>query len=423
MSRTRKQLRQALGYLLGDYWVGTLTAAGSTTVAKSDALKNKFVEWISENAYFLGTSGTNLNAERRITDFIPEEGQIELAYALAAATALDDTYEIHRMFTPSEKHEALNRARLKCFPLLRQDIEDDRLTVGDISSNGDFSKWTATTEPDDWTRTNCNALKETTIVWKSGASCKLTASAALATLKQNLITTTPYPYLKLDTKSLTFYAWVYCDIANEARIGIEHPSGTISYSDYHTGSKQWEKLYVTVTISDPEIINLVLAIASDTVVAYFDHAYAYTNYNIYEYDLTDMGLIGDPSAVMVEDDDENPYSPFTPLQDWSVSPANKLRFSVLPNRGYKMRVIGQKYLSSVSADTDTMEIDEDGEDLLCCAAAIELFKMRRGKVGIFNVAEIDKSIMYWSMEEGKAKRKYYARHPLPPVELNFPTPM
>ena len=88
-----------------------------------------------------------------------------------------------------------------------------------------------------------------------------------------------------------------------------------------------------------------------------------------------------------------------------------------------MRVIGQKYLSSVSADTDTMEIDEDGEDLLCCAAAIELFKMRRGKVGIFNVAEIDKSIMYWSMEEGKAKRKYYARHPLPPVELNFPTPM
>jgi len=75
MSRTRKELRQALSYLLGDYWSATFTSNGSTTVGKSDALKNKFVEWISENAYFLGTSGTNLNAERRITDFIPEEGQ------------------------------------------------------------------------------------------------------------------------------------------------------------------------------------------------------------------------------------------------------------------------------------------------------------------------------------------------------------
>ena len=59
-------------------------------------------------------------------------------------------------------------------------------TGSTLLTNGDFSNWTAN-EPDDWTESNCEADEE--VSGQSGSGCKITTSAALGGIYQDITVT------------------------------------------------------------------------------------------------------------------------------------------------------------------------------------------------------------------------------------------
>lgn len=66
------------------------------------------------SAWFLGTSGCNVGAVRRLFDF--SSGSMVLDRALSYTPQVGDTYELLGVFSPNEIHQAINRAIQDGYP-------------------------------------------------------------------------------------------------------------------------------------------------------------------------------------------------------------------------------------------------------------------------------------------------------------------
>lgn len=146
MSTTLANCRILLSKQLGDYWASatTTTADPATTVLIDTDLKAKADDWIPDDAYDLITESghTNEHEERKILKLDNDSG---LLTVLAHSATIDASvgYEIHRLFTASEKRRALIHAAKAGFPFIFKEIRDQSLTAPasttdriDISSLG-----------------------------------------------------------------------------------------------------------------------------------------------------------------------------------------------------------------------------------------------------------------------------------------------
>src|SRR3972149_846942 len=117
MSTTLEAAVVELSKQIGDYWASNATsagAAGGTTVVDT-LLKAKANDWISLEAYDRLTSGTYDNEERKISSLDNTTGTITvLAHGGQVASGV--TYEIHRLFTATEKLRALVNAAAHISP-------------------------------------------------------------------------------------------------------------------------------------------------------------------------------------------------------------------------------------------------------------------------------------------------------------------
>lgn len=118
---TTETARQQLSKDVGDFFTGTTTetgaAAGATLVDtsledfKDDDLFNPF-----SNVTFLPTSGTDSGNERAATSKTTKTVTMRRAFTAQIATSV--TYEMHRLFTASEKDEAVTEAISLVFPMV-----------------------------------------------------------------------------------------------------------------------------------------------------------------------------------------------------------------------------------------------------------------------------------------------------------------
>lgn len=133
MSTTLANCRILLSKALGDYWASTTTttATPATTELVDTALKAKADDWITDVSFDLITeTGSNEHEERKILKLDNDSGLLTvLAHSATIDASVD--YEIHRLFTASEKRLALIHAAKAGFPHIHKQIWDESKAVDD----------------------------------------------------------------------------------------------------------------------------------------------------------------------------------------------------------------------------------------------------------------------------------------------------
>ena len=131
-SKTREDLRQAIGRNLGKMVTGTTSGSGSTTTALDSTLFGGDDEYIGN--YIRITSGTYDGTTRRITDYTASTGTMTFA-AVGGTVAGSVTYELWSDgFNPDNIDEYINQAIMKINGRVYDPVEDLSLRADKINS-------------------------------------------------------------------------------------------------------------------------------------------------------------------------------------------------------------------------------------------------------------------------------------------------
>jgi len=157
--------RQLLSDMLGDLVASTCQQGGASGATLIDtALKGESgnQDDYFNNQWVILTSGAAalLGNERRISDYTAA-GTITPYVAFGAPTQIPaaTTYEIHKIWTPTEKRRALNWALRRAYPYIARNIVDDQITtvantwsyrLGDYSVNTAIAAGTLTDTTKAW---------------------------------------------------------------------------------------------------------------------------------------------------------------------------------------------------------------------------------------------------------------------------------
>jgi hypothetical protein len=414
MTTTLKAAMQELSKQLGDSWQSTSTSGGSSTTIVDTSLQAKSADWIDYNSYDFITSGTYLDEERKISS-LSTATLTTLAHGGTIATAV--TYEVHRLFTASEKRTALVWAARDCYPALFKRIRDESNVVGNWLKDGSFSIWTSTTNLTYWTETTVTVTRTNTPgEFKHGAyGAKL--SGAAGTLARN-ITNQDADLLRLAGRSVTFTCQAKCNTDNCLRISI-NDGVTTTYSDYLDQSTGWTKsnepLKVTATICDhPASVTFTIHHEKAAGTSYVDDARVISG----DFDRIYIGNMGlsqnEPFSVSVETSDYTMSEPWVLLHKWDVDYAGYLYIG----DGYtnkSVRVEGIGYLGFVTSGTTTastawaavIDVDQPQLDILIAKAAIYLCQQKimpadtTGQVTRWQMAKA-----YWEQEYQRRVQKF-----------------
>ncbi len=391
MSTTLLAAEQELSKQIGDYWAGTATsagAAGGTTIIDT-ALKAKQNDWITKETYDFLTSEPASTAaiyeERLISSLDNSTGTITVLAHGTGGTGIvttGDTYEIHRLFFPSEKRRALISAARQSYPHIFKEIRDESLVSGNWLKDGSFEIWTSSSALTYWTTTTTTLTQTSTAYYFKHGSYSAKLSTVAGNIKQSV---TNYDDLKrLAGHEVTFTLQGHCDTASCLRIGI-YDGTTYTYSSYHAGDSAWtednDPLTVTATIKDnPTAIQFIVYHAVAAGVSYVDDARVIGPENGKVY-IGGLGLgQNKPHQVQIENTDYSYGELWRLIRDIQYDSTNGymyLPISVPADR--RIRVLGTGYLDflasgvSSTAWTATIAVDSPQTDILVAQAALYLY--------------------------------------------------
>ena len=259
MTTALSAARILLSKELADYWASASTsagAAGGTTIVDT-GLKAKANDWVPDEMYTLITESghATINEERKVSSLDNSTGTLTvLAHSAQIGSGVD--YELHRLFTSSDKRLALIHAAKHGYPHIFKHIRDESKVSGNWLKDGSLEIWTSSSALTHWTTTTVTIAKTTTSpYYKHGTkSCKMLTAAGRIT--QSITNWDDLKYLA-GTK-VTFTAQGHCDTATCLRIAV-YDGTTTTYSSYHGGNSAWteydDPLEVEATIADkPTVI-------------------------------------------------------------------------------------------------------------------------------------------------------------------------
>lgn len=357
-------IREAVCRLIGDWLPATTTTnlTGTNAYIISTELVQYPDDYFNDNWYALITSGNNIGVSRVVKDFIQSSGQVEVYGANLAAETGAVTFELHQ-FNPAEITQKINDARLEAYPLLNVPVK---------GPNHHFENWSQTTYPDYWRVSEVTALAETGTanihngaksakVTRAGADGYLYISTAIGISSGGLPLDVYNALFALRGQKVRFAKWGKALTALQARLAIYCGSeARTRYSPFHTGGGSFEYLEVEFDIpwDASEVAFRCYVITTDGAV-YFD---------------------GAGSA------DDNP-------------------------------IVGVGYLSSVSSETDKMELnDEQARGLAYLAGALLL----ESKVLPIGSEEVGRYAAMGNSYRAKARDMLRAhRTPQPVLKFNY----
>lgn len=378
MAKTRAQLRADLSKEIFDYWVGECTSNGTTTTVVDTSLTDK-LRTPAANQWVYFTSGDNIGEARRVFSYDSSTTIITVSRAFSNATASGDDYELHS-FDPDDLHYAIEHARTAIYSYVFRELDDETvytrhtqnkytlpiafrdlyrvyLLGGEIDlgtslqllENGGFENWDADDDPADWgAGSELTLAKEEDFVWEGGYSCKCTSTTSAGYLPQTITDGTNYK-----GQMITFDAPVYCETASRVTLGIHDGSAVLSAAvggNYHGGGG-WERLTVS-SILPSTATELTVRIINDAGSA---HVF-YVDGNCHVWAAR-----------------RRPSKAGTLLLNWNVV-GNVLTFPYFPTENRFLRLVGTTYLTTVTSDTDEMEIYDPQTQILYAAAALYLQK-------------------------------------------------
>ncbi len=412
---------------LGDYWSGTTTSGGSSTTVVDTALKAKANDWISDapqEMYDRITSGTYDGEERKLSSLDNSSGTLTtLAHGGTIASGV--TYEVHRLFSASEKRRALIHAATTIFPTCFKEIHSTSKTLGNWLLNGDVEVWTSSSYPDYWRVSTVTATATTTAKYfKRGAtSCKL--STASGYLYQDWAYNDDLKYLR--GKTVTFRAMhSWCDTASCLRLAI-YDGTTTSYSDYHSGNSAWsdddDPMEVTATISDTATdISFRVYHTSAAGTSYIDDLRVAAG----EYDkvyIGDLGLnLEWPHSVEYQQDGYENVEPWIRIHNYDIDTTNN--YLLIPGglQNYKLRIKGIGYCSftitGASSELWTATIEIDYPQTLILSAEAVMYLYRQMILPNFTSGDREdfaKMLAVWENELTTRRMKFGMKPPLASV--------
>lgn len=391
MSTTLANARIALSKELADYFASSTTSAGAAngTTLVDTALKAKANSWITDTAYDIITEAGHaaLNEERKISSLANSTGTLTvLAHSVQIDTgsqAID--YEVHRLWSPSEKRIALIEAAKLAFPYIYQPIRDESRTAGNWLRNGDMEEWAVSTVPDTWARggTITAAQEQTAKMYTRGASsCKLTASTN-GYLYQSWTENDDLKYLRNKTVTLRVRGW--CDTASALRLAINDGT-TTTYSSYHAGNSAWnddtiDSWYVQAQIDESATnVEFRIYVDSASAVVRVDDARV-TGPAFSKVYVGDLGIhLNRPHVVSYQYRGHEHREPWQILRNYKLDTVNNCIFLHDVPIGAYLRIEGYGYLdflasgASSTAWTATIAIDDPQLKILTAQAAMWLYE-------------------------------------------------
>ena len=403
LQNLRRQFGVYLGYgeqlgKDGEAWTTTTNIGASTTIISTelrdygfdDITESGSGDDMFENWWVIIHGSNNAQTVRRVKSYDASAGQITVAGTNLSAESSSTDFELHK-YSPTLIRDLLNTARVRSFPDLCQPINktlwsaqrQSRFEVpssiigtptsiylergvsvdygNNILSNADFETF-ASSAFTNWSATTLDIAQEelTTsptnyAVFRGESSAKCTSqTGSTGTLLQTI--SSPGSY---SGQTINLSIWVYCLTASVVSTSIvlngSTTLGTANDGGLHTGNG-WELLTSsvdsTVTISSLSVGISIVSTATDNTEFYVD------------------------DAICVIGPSQEPVGGREVLNDWRYEPimqGTSQRDEVffpydLPDN-YALRFEGRGYLSSLSAETDTIEIGQPQTDLLVAYAA------------------------------------------------------
>lgn len=331
--------------------------------------------YFNRNWWIKFTSGNNSGKVRRITDYTASTGTLVVAGAALTAESGLTNFELMR-FHPDTAQDHFNRARQELFPFIAivRSFEGlasgqfqhryilpttlrgkpDRVMLGtrrnveslvqNLSADGGFETWTNTTTLTNFTLTGTGASstqeQETVspknyVVLAGANSARVLTSSSAITVTTLLETVTPDQ--GIESVELNVSVWGYCMSASRLSASADGTLGTTH------GGTGWERMVSSKTLDNSGTTftwGISLTAAGTRIVVYIDE--------------------GIPTLGQ-----QDPYDHgWDELKQWTWIPpvagaSNNgfLEFPYALPEKQIIRVIARDLLSSVSADTDTIEID------------------------------------------------------------------
>ena len=416
---------------IGDYWSSTATSNGEAngTTIVDTSLKAKANDWVETGDTFDRiTSGTYANEERQVSSLDNTTGTLTvLAHGGQIASGV--TYEVHRLFTASNKKEALVLAARNCFPNIFQEVWDESLVSGNWLKDGSFEQWTAANNLTDWVETSLTATQTTTAIYlrHSLTSCKLDTAAG--TLTQSISNFKDLQYLR--GKNVTFTCQGWCDTASCLRLSINDGT-TQTYSDYHAGDSAWtennprnDSFYTTQYIA-PNATQVTFSIHHEKAAgtSYVDDARALSDYR----GRTFIGYLwlarNRPHEISLEPSYYSTEEEWIRIKDYEVDPDGYLYTPTTYPSDRRLRIRGIGYLDflasgvSSTAWTATIALDSPQLDILVAGAALYLY----GKSALPNFdtgtsKKFADAYGFWRMQYSEACQKFGMKSP--PVSIHY----
>ena len=434
MSTTLANSRIELSKQLNDFWASATTgagAAGGTTLVDS-LLKAKQSAWISFDMYDLITESghARIDEERQISSLSSETLTV-LAHGGQIVSGVD--YEVHRLFTASEKRRALIAAARMAWPHIHEKIWDESMVSGNWLKDGSFELWnSAGTSLTYWAKANSVITKTTSSpYYKHGTtSCKINGNTE--TVSQGIAY---WDDLKrLAGQSVTFSIQAWCDTASCLRVSIYDGVNTRTYSSYHAGDSAWtqddprnDNMYVTQFIDwNPTEITFTIHHEDANGTSYVDDARVIGPYQPRLF-IETLGL-SQETPIQVEIENYN-YSTDEPwAQVFNSRLDTELGYLYLPSsvqRDRRLRIKGIGYLDfvdssgvSATAWNSTININSPQTDILVAQAIVYLYtQMSLPNFSRSTKQDFQEMIGFWEAELRRRIGKYGIEVPSIPVRF------
>jgi len=421
MTTTLLAAEQALSKELGDFWSSTTTGAGGTTSLVDTALISRANDWITDETWaFLveePTGDAALYDERKVSSLDNSTGTLTtLAFAGTPGSGID--YELHRLFSPSEKRRALVWAAKNVFPSCFQEVWNEELVCGNWLNDGSFERWTNTSTPSQWTVATSTATQtQTSPYYKHGAT-SIKLSTLAGTVKQGI---TKFDDLKLlQGKQVTFSAQGWCDTASCLRLAI-YDGTTRTYSSYRTGDSTWtehnprnDSFYVSAQIGyNPTEITFEIYHDVAAGVSYIDDARVISQPRGRLY-VGHLGLAKNrPHSICIEHYYCSTEEPWIKIFDYFLDKDGYLYIPTNYPSDRRLRIRGIGYLDflasgvSSTAWTSTINLDEPQLKILVAEAALYLYtQMSLPNFESGTREQYQAMIGFWKQEAAERRAKY-----------------
>jgi len=382
MTTTLANCRIELSKQIRDYWAGTTTGAGSSTTLVDTALKAKSNDWVTDETFDLITEGTYIDEERKVSSLDNTSGTLTvLAHSNTPGSGID--YEVHRMFTASEKRIALVAAARQAFPYIHKVIRDESKVAGNWLKDGSLEAWTTSTALTNWVTTTCTSTQTSSAGNFVHGSYSAALTSTAGSISQTIAKNEDLKYLA--GKAVTFTVRGKTDTASSLRIGI-YDGTTTTYSSYVSNLNGWtaeiSPITVTATIgANPSAVTFFIYHDSAAATDYVDDARVIgpDNPRIYIGDLSLPRNL--PRQVFIEP--ENYYQG----EHWGLIHGIKFDtvngYMTLPREygtaDLRLRILGAGYLDflasgvSSTAWAATIAIDSPQTDILVAQAILYLY--------------------------------------------------